>query len=292
MAMPQVSIIIPTYNDNHRLNLCLGALGAQTYPSELTEVIVVDDGSPESPAEIVSRYPFATLLTQNQLGSYAARNYGLSVAKGEVIGFTDSDCIPYPDWIEKAVARLEALGDGVVVGHVELFPEREDAASPTENFEMLFAFHQKQHVENERYGATANVITTTRVLNDVGHFDAGLRSGGDKEWGNRACDDGFTMIYADDVIVRHPARASIAEISKKIHRVLGGLRKLQAGDQGDPRAVKPSLLKWFKPPLGMLARVLRDPRIKGGWQRLKVCAVVLYFRYTMAFGLLRIRLGV
>jgi len=99
-ATPFISAIIPVYNDSIRLRTCLQALEEQTYPKGAYEVIVVDNGSDESIEPIVAEFNQAKASYEPHPQSYAARNKGLSLARGGVIAFTDSDCIPAPDWIE------------------------------------------------------------------------------------------------------------------------------------------------------------------------------------------------
>jgi len=99
-STPFVSVIIPVYNDPERLKTCLQALEEQTYPQSSYEVIVVDNGSDESIEPIVTEFNQAKAGYEPHPGSYAARNKGLSLARGEVIAFTDADCIPALDWIE------------------------------------------------------------------------------------------------------------------------------------------------------------------------------------------------
>ena len=79
-----VSVIIPVYNDAERLKKCLLALEKQTYPQAQYEVIVVDNASEENIKDVVSQFPQARLTFENSPGSYAARNQGISIAKGEL----------------------------------------------------------------------------------------------------------------------------------------------------------------------------------------------------------------
>src|SRR5262245_46024865 len=104
--LPFVSVIIPVYNNPDGLRRCLHALEAQTYPKSRYEIIVVDNGSDTPPADMVRAFDRVTLLEEAVPSSYAARNRGLAQARGEVIAFTDSDCIPAPDWLAHGVANL------------------------------------------------------------------------------------------------------------------------------------------------------------------------------------------
>ncbi|MBO1348747.1 MAG: glycosyltransferase family 2 protein [Hormoscilla sp. GUM202] len=100
-----VSVIIPVYNDAEPLRTCLECLENQTYPKESYEVIVVDNASQSDTASVVNEFSQAMITYEKKPGSYAARNKGISVAKGEIIAFTDADCIPAADWIEKGVEK-------------------------------------------------------------------------------------------------------------------------------------------------------------------------------------------
>ena len=100
--MPFVSVIIPVYNDADGLDKCLHSLDAQSYPRDLFEVVVVDNDSEIKIDKIVKKYKQSVLTHERKPGSYAARNRGISLAKGEIIGFTDSDCVPSKKWIENS----------------------------------------------------------------------------------------------------------------------------------------------------------------------------------------------
>jgi len=97
---PFVSVIIPTYRDWNRLKLCVNALKNQTYPKNRFEAIVVNN-DPADPCPYCPLPDNFVLTTEGKPGSYAARNAGIKIAKGDILAFTDSDCIPYSDWIEQ-----------------------------------------------------------------------------------------------------------------------------------------------------------------------------------------------
>src|SRR3990170_3006911 len=104
--IPKISVIVPVYNDAQRIGKCIESLLQQTYPHEKYEVIIIDNGSTDETREVIKKYPVKLLIEDKIQSSYAARNKGIKNAKGEVIAFTDSDCIPGNDWIERGVANL------------------------------------------------------------------------------------------------------------------------------------------------------------------------------------------
>ena len=111
---PKVSVIIPTFNRKDWLKECLDSVTNQDTKGISYEVIVVDDGSSDGTEDIVHRYKKTTYLRQKNQGQAAARNLGLSAARGQVIAFTDDDCIPSKDWLRNGLLALSETGlDGI-----------------------------------------------------------------------------------------------------------------------------------------------------------------------------------
>lgn len=216
-----VTIIIPVYNDWKRLSLCLNAVTKQSFAEENFEIIVVNNNPGDT---VPSDYQLADnckIITELKPGSYAARNAALKIARGKIIGFTDSDCIPDKDWIKNAV---EYLSDNNVcsriAGKIEIFFK---SAKPTktELYDKIFAFNQKGYVQDSGTCVTANLFTYKYVFEKIGYFNENLMSGGDFSWGTLAQKEGYKIEYAENVIVNHPARGNLKELIKKEKRVGG-----------------------------------------------------------------------
>lgn len=107
-----VSIIIPTFNGASRISNCLDALLKQTAGGDV-EILVVNDGSTDNTAGVVTLYSGIRLISQGNAGPAAARNRGASEARGAIILFTDDDCVAMPDWLD---AMIEPFDDPEVVG--------------------------------------------------------------------------------------------------------------------------------------------------------------------------------
>jgi cellulose synthase/poly-beta-1,6-N-acetylglucosamine synthase-like glycosyltransferase len=103
---PLVSVIIPAHNAEGTIRQCLDALVGQSYPADSYEVIVVDDGSTDKTGTIVQDYAVKYIRQENQ-GPAAARNKGAEEARGEIILFTDADCVADADWIQEMLRPFE-----------------------------------------------------------------------------------------------------------------------------------------------------------------------------------------
>lgn len=291
-SQPSVSVIIPVFNDTERLKMCLNALENQTYPKNLYEVIVVDNNSDEDIEETVDHYRQAIVTSENRPGSYVARNKGISLAKGEIIAFTDSDCIPAQDWIEKGVMNLLRVPKcGLVAGEIKFFFKNPNQLTAVELHESIFGIHQKHYVENSKFGATANLFTFRSVIDDVGFFDDVLKSGGDRDWGQRVSLAGYKQIYRDDTCVAHPARYSFGQIYKKSLRVTGGLYMTQKKEGC-------SFMKYFVEttvkdllPINAIFQVWSNENLSKINNKIKVSFVVFFRRHAAAGERIRLQLG-
>jgi GT2 family glycosyltransferase len=101
------SVIVPVYNGAQTLGVCLDALSDQTVGADTCQIIVVDDGSSDDSAGIAQRYR-VTVLRQEHAGAGPARNLGARLAESPILLFTDADCQPQRDWIEKMAAPFES----------------------------------------------------------------------------------------------------------------------------------------------------------------------------------------
>lgn len=295
---PFVSVIIPVYNDAERLKLCLEALENQTYPKTGYEVIVVDNASDETAdiKGVVAQFSHAIAAYESTPGSYAARNKGISLAKGEVIAFTDSDCIPASDWIEKGTYYLRNVPNcGMVVGKVEMFFKVPSQPTLVELYQSVTAFPQEHWLQEFRGGATANVFTWHRVIDQVGKFDDRLKSFGDMEWGKRVFLAGYQQFYTADVMVKHPARHSWTQLRKKAIRTAGGvydhfIKKDDSFIQRNKVFVF-LLARDLIPPVNFTVTTFKNPNVKGLSQKTKVSLMLWIIRYINAWEKIRLKFG-
>ena len=225
----QASVIVPTFEDWDRMQTCLDSLAAQSVGQDRFEVIVANNNTdPAVPPDL--RLPGnARVLHVPQPGSYAARNAAIRAARGDVLFFTDCDCLPDTRWIEAGLAAIAPLGPhDRVGGRVEFFfPDNRWTAPAL--FDRSFSLPQEKYVERG-YAVTANLVTRRAAFDLVGFFDDERFSAGDVAWGKAATAKGTRIIFSPETLVRHPARSSFAELAKRRRRLTGG--KFQNETQG------------------------------------------------------------
>jgi glycosyltransferase involved in cell wall biosynthesis len=169
------------------------------------EVVLVDDGSTDDTWQTIQRLeatsslPVRGVRMAAQSGPAAARNAGWRAATGELVAFTDHDCVPQPRWLATLAA---ALADADVAQGATLpDPAQEHLLGP---------FARTMDVRSETgYYQTCNVGYRRSVLESVGGFDDDLRQAGeDVELATRAIAAGATTTFRDDAVVHHDVRPS------------------------------------------------------------------------------------
>ncbi|MFQ5886888.1 MAG: glycosyltransferase, partial [Anaerolineae bacterium] len=185
----RASVIVPAHNAAKTIEECLEALHRQSLPGGDYEVIVVDDGSSDSTREKVAEYG-AKLLTQDHQGPAVARNLGVAQAQGEIVLFTDADCVPTSDWIE---TMLTPFRDDQIVGTKGIYR--------THQKELVARFVQLEYedkydlMRKERYidfVDTYSAAYRKEVFNNNEGFDPAFprASGEDTEFSYRLAERG------------------------------------------------------------------------------------------------------
>jgi len=294
---PIVSVIIPHRNDSNRLVQCIKALTKQTYPRNLYEIIVIDNCSDnihkQRLIEINNDYNI-TLFNEPKLSSYAARNLGLKNAKGSFIAFTDSDCIPEPNWIEYGLnAFSNCFNCGFISGKVDLFFKEENNPNAIELFEYIFALNQENYIK-DNFAATANIFTSKQVIENVGTFNEDFFSSGDREWCLRVKDKHYNISFCNKVIVHHPARHSFEAIIKRHLRLCGGKFKHQKA-QGIS-SIKLFFINIFHilPPVVSIYRVYKNKdfkKIKNNKTKIELIMLMIFLRYLKVLETFKLLIG-
>ena len=127
----RVTVIIPARNEEKNIGACLQSLAAQTYPKNLLQIIVVNDHSTDSTAQIVQDFPAENILLVNladhisgSINSYKKKAIEVAIgqASGELIVTTDADCTAPPEWIENMAYVYENDSPVFIAGPVRLVP--------------------------------------------------------------------------------------------------------------------------------------------------------------------------
>jgi glycosyltransferase involved in cell wall biosynthesis len=275
-SAPKVSVIIPHYHDLGGLAICLAALERQSYPRDRFEVIVADNASPEGAAavaEVIARR--AQLVVVTEKGAGPARNGGVAASRGDLLAFIDSDCVAEPSWIEEGVEALKSFD--FVGGRIRVLVADPDRMTGPEAFERVFAFDTKTYIERKHFTVTANLFCPRRLFDTAGGFKTGVSE--DVEWSRRAQSAGFSLGYAPQAVVGHPARRSWTELVTKWKRINAETWSLSAG--GPVRR-----LRWLTRTLLLPAsavvhtiKVIVSPELTSARQRLGAIGVLFRIRF-------------
>ncbi|HLF86503.1 MAG TPA: glycosyltransferase, partial [Nitrospiria bacterium] len=198
----KVSVIVPVYNNQESIKKCIEALLGQDYPNNGYEVIVVDDGSDDGTAGVVKAYPLKYIYQKNQ-GPAAARNRGAGEAKGDIILFTDSDCVPDPDWIREMVKPFDVPDVVAVKGAYKTNQRAVTARFAQIEFEERFNMLKK--AESIDMVDTYSAGFRRGVFLEMKGFDTSfpVANNEDTELSYRMSRLGFRMVFNPNAIVYH-----------------------------------------------------------------------------------------
>lgn len=274
-ARPEISVIVPHYNQLAALGQCLASLERQTLARDRFEVIVVDNASPCGLAaveELVAGR--ARLLEEKRQGAGPARNRGVAEARGGVLAFIDADCTASPAWLEEGLKGLERFD--VVGGRVDVAVADEARMSGAEAFERVFAFDFRSYIEDKGFTGSGNLFCRREVFEDVGGFRQAVSE--DRDWSFRATAKGYRIGYHDAAAIAHPARADWAELKRKWQR-LNRETLLLAADR--PLGQWRFLARSYLLPASILPhgwRILRSPRLPDLGTRMRGLATLARLR--------------
>lgn len=199
--LPRLSIVIPGYNCAKTIEESLQACLNQDYPQDLYEIIFVDDGSEDNTKELVGKYPVRYIF-QKHSGPAKARNRGWKEAVGEIILFTDSDCVPDKRWIKNLVKNFSDERVGAVGGSYGIKNQQNLLASCI-HAEILWR-HHKMHREVKTLGSY-NLALHKEVLIKLNGFDETYlsSSGEDNDLCYRLLEKGYKLIFEPNALVYH-----------------------------------------------------------------------------------------
>ncbi|MCC5661761.1 glycosyltransferase [Nostoc sp. XA010] len=210
---PKVSVVVCAYNAERTMDSCLASLKELNYPNY--EVIVVNDGSRDRTLEITQHYDYVRLINQENKGLSVARNVGMAAATGEIVAYTDSDCMVDPDWLTYLVTKFLSSDVGAV-GGPNLSPPEDSlvpacvAVSPGVPTHILLSDEVAEHI------AGCNMAFRREILQEINGFNPIFRTAGDDVdicW--RLQDKGYTIGFSPTAIVWHFRRNTVGAYLKQ-----------------------------------------------------------------------------
>jgi glycosyltransferase involved in cell wall biosynthesis len=204
---PSASVIVPAYNAERTIDECIGSLLELRYPAGKLELRVVDNGSGDGTLEALRRYGDRIVpLHEREPGPAAARNAGLRGAGGEVVAFTDADCVVDPDWLARLVVPLEDPRVGIAGGTILARPPANDV----ERFGEAIHDHRKAiELYRPAYAITMSWASRREVLRELGGFDERFRRAEDVDLSYRVVQAGYALAFVEEAIAYHRNEASL-----------------------------------------------------------------------------------
>lgn len=204
--LPFFSIVIPTYERPAQLLLCLQALARLDYPFDKFEVVVVDDGSANSPVQVLEELGDSLrtkLVLQKNQGPAAARNLGSLNARGEFLAFTDDDCQPDRRWLRELASVFLATPDRIIGGRtINALPANACSATSQAILDVVYA-HFNDDPNEAHFFASNNFAVPARLFQEAGGFDETFTTSEDREFCDRWRTLGFRLSYAREAVVSH-----------------------------------------------------------------------------------------
>jgi len=210
---PSVSVIVCSYNGAKTLAACLDSLGRLNYPNY--EVILVDDGSTDDTAYVAAQFPSVRYIHQSNHGLSHARNTGAAAATGEVLAYTDSDCMADVDWLYYLIGTLTS-GDYAGVGGPNITPPAENwiqacvGAAPGGPSHVLLTDTVAEHIPG------CNMAFYKWAFENIGGFDPEYRKAGDDvDFCWRLQQAGDVIAFSPTAMVWHHRRFTLRAFFKQ-----------------------------------------------------------------------------
>jgi glycosyltransferase involved in cell wall biosynthesis len=204
--LPFVSVVVPARNAEGTIAHCLASLLRAEYDPDRREILVVDNASTDRTTAIVREFPVRCLY-EGVRGASAARNRGIEAARGEIVAFTDADCVVTKAWLRALVHGFESPDVWGVAGEIVAYPP----TTPAERYVAMRKERWQQSAlgSNRPFPVTSNVAFRKETFDRVGLFDPALIKAQDKDFGWRFfAAGGLRLSYRPEALVLHRHRTS------------------------------------------------------------------------------------
>lgn len=194
MNNTSISFIIPLYNEEHTILMCLEAIMGQM--SSEDEIIVVDNGSSDGSLKRIQHIQNVLLIHKPDSTIGAVRNAGSEMAKGQILAFIDADCIICPRWRENVIKTFSNNEIGATGSKVDI---PDDAVW----IEKAWYSQRDSKSYSASYINSGNLIVKKDVYEEVGGFLESLITGEDSELGWRINKAGFAILNNPEIRAIH-----------------------------------------------------------------------------------------
>ena len=205
---PFISVIVVAYNAKKDIKDCLDSLLNQSYPRGNYEIIVVVDD--EETHDVIKNYPIVEYHRKKKGNIPSARNDGISIAKGEIIAFTDSDCVVDVRWLENISKSFNIYTKISAVGGLIKPYETDPVSSSLAILNMVG--YSSGNLSFERQFPTSNAAYKKESLDAIGGFDENALVGEDIDLYRRLKENNNSLLFNPNVIVYHKHRAKLLQV--------------------------------------------------------------------------------
>ncbi|MDP9176686.1 MAG: glycosyltransferase [Gemmatimonadota bacterium] len=206
--MPRVSIIVPVYNGQRTIEECVESIFAQSIPGIDIQLLLIDNASSDRTSTILDRYrDRATILHEATRGPAAARNRGLKNATGDIIAFTDADCVVHRDWLSRLIEPLRDDAVGIAGGAILA---RKPCNAVEEFGERIHDHRMAIEYDSPPYAITMNWASRKSVIEEVGPFNEELLRCEDCDLAYRIVEAGYRIVHEPAAVVYHRNEQSLA----------------------------------------------------------------------------------
>jgi glycosyltransferase involved in cell wall biosynthesis len=211
MAPPEISVVIAAFERDAALADCLQALASQTLAASQFEVIVCDDGSRTPLREslaptlrVLGERMQVRIIRQQNAGPATARNRGAAAARGRYLAFTDDDCHPEPEWLERLLRHFAMQPEMLVGGGLRTTAGSDRYARATQAI-MDFAYADQERRGGMRLFGTGNIALPAVAFQQMGGFSSAFKRAAGEDYDLCACwyKNGGEVSYLPDAIVTH-----------------------------------------------------------------------------------------
>ena len=164
----RISIIIPCYNSEQTIGVCLQSILHSEYKNY--EIVVVDDYSSDNTRAIIEPFPCRLICLPQHQGAGYARNVGAEAASGDILFFTDADCVLKEDTLRIVAETMAAVGDDLMVGGT--YCRQSYDKNFFSRFQSLFIHYaETKHIDSPDYIATHALAMRSSLFHQYEGFN-------------------------------------------------------------------------------------------------------------------------